>query len=301
MVSASQLQQSKSGQAKPGGENFGGEGHFPSLPIIYRRAWGSQIFGLFVLAVLAIIFIAAWQRQIIDARVFAAYIFNPAILTGAINAVILGTLALLLAGLIGFVSALMRLSHNPILSSLSAIYVYFFRGTPMLIQLLFWFNAVPTIFPVIYLHLPFMDAPLIDAATPRVITPFLAALFGLALAEGAYMSEVIRGGILAVDQGQRSAATALGMTKRQVLMQVVIPQAGRIIIPTTGNQYIMLLKSTSLAMAIGYQELTRITMDIYSSNFRTAELLAIAAFWYLVMTAFATALQTLCEKVFPPR
>jgi len=282
-------------------QRAGSEGGDSSLPIIYRRAWGSQIFGLFVLLMLVVLFFAAWQRQIIDAGIFADYIFNPAILTGAVNAVILGTLALILAGMIGFVSALMRLSHNPILSSLSAVYVYFFRGTPMLIQLLFWFNAVPTIFPVIYLHLPFMDAPLIDASMPRVITPFLAALFGLALAEGAYMSEVIRGGILAVDQGQRAAATALGMTKRQVLMQVVIPQAGRIIIPTTGNQYIMLLKSTSLAMAIGYQELTRITMDIYSSNFRTAELLAIAAFWYLVMTAFATILQTICEKVFPPR
>jgi len=206
---------------------------FPSLPIIHRKAWGSRIFGLCVLATLAVLFVVAWQRQIVDGNIFAAYIFNPSILTATVNAVVLGTLALILAGLIGFVSALMRLSHNPILSGLSAVYVYFFRGTPMLIQLLFWFNAVPTLFPVIYLHLPFMDAPLIDAATPRVITPFLAALFGLALAEGAYMSEVIRGGILAVDQGQRAAATALGMTKPQVLRQVVVPQAGRIIIPTT--------------------------------------------------------------------
>jgi len=280
--------------------NGGVEGS-PPLPIIYRKAWGSQVLGLCVLVALAILFVVAWQRQIIDAGVFVAYIFNPAILSGAVNAVILGTLALIFAALIGFISALMRLSHNSILSSLSAIYVYFFRGTPMLIQLLFWFNAVPTIFPVIYLQLPFMETPLIHAATPHIITPFLAALFGLALAEGAYMSEVIRGGILAVDQGQRAAATALGMTKRQVLMQVIIPQAGRIIIPTTGNQYIMLLKSTSLAMAIGYQELTRITMDIYSSNFRTTELLAIAAFWYLIMTAFATILQTISEKVFPLR
>jgi len=287
--------------SQPQDQNLVEREHLPSLPIIYRRAWGSQIFGVIVLLALGFLFVAAWQRQIIDAGIFAAYIFNPAILTGAVNAIILGTLALFLAAMIGFISALMRLSHNPILSALSAIYVYFFRGTPMLIQLLFWFNAVPTIFPVITIHLPFMEAPLIDAATPRVITPFLAALFGLALAEGAYMSEVIRGGILAVDQGQRAAATALGMTKTQVLRQVIIPQAGRIIIPTTGNQYIMLLKSTSLAMAIGYQELTRITMDIYSSNFRTAELLAIAAFWYLVMTAFATLLQTICEKVFPPR
>jgi len=271
------------------------------LPIIHRRPWGSWILGGVVLAGVTWLIFMGWQRQIVDGRVFSAYIFSPAILAAALNAVILGTLALLLACVIGFISALMRLSKNPILYGMSATYVYFFRGTPMLIQLLFWFNAVPTIFPHIYIALPFMDAPLVDAMTAQVVTPFIAALFGLALAEGAYMSEVIRGGILAVDQGQQQAAIALGMRKSKVLMQVVIPQAVRIIIPTTGNQYIMLLKSTSLAMAIGYQELTRITMDIYSANFRTAELLAVAAFWYLVMTAFATILQTVSEKVFPPR
>jgi len=271
------------------------------LPIVHRRPWGSWILGAVVLVGLAVLFFVAWQRKIVDGRIFATYIFSPAILSATVNAVVLGTLTLLLACGIGFVSALMRLSSNPVLYGLSAIYVYFFRGTPMLIQLLFWFNAVPTIFPHIYIALPWMDAPLVDAATAQVVTPFMAALFGLALAEGAYMSEVIRGGILAVDQGQRLAATALGMRRHKVLTQVVIPQAIRIIIPTTGNQYIMLLKSTSLAMAIGYQELTRITMDIYSSNFRTTELLAVAAFWYLVMTAVATILQTVSEKVFPPR
>jgi polar amino acid transport system permease protein len=195
----------------------------------------------------------------------------------------------------------MRVSGNPILVALSSTYVYLFRGTPMLIQLIFWFNAVPIMFKTITIWLPFMDAPLVSMPTTAVVTPFIAALAGLSLAEGAYMSEIIRGGILAVDQGQRSAARALGMTQRKVLQQVVIPQAGRIIIPAAGNQYIMLLKSTSLASAVGYLELLRIATDIYSSNFRVVELLAVAAFWYLVMTAFATALQTALEKLFPQR
>lgn len=270
-------------------------------PIIQRRPWGSWALGVMVIAFLIFIVYAGYKRQIIDVEVFKTYLFSTAILKGALNAVILGTLALIGASLIGFVSALMRLSQNPILSSLSGIYVYLFRGTPMLIQLLFWFNAVPIMFPNIYIILPFMSQPLIDVPTPQLITPFVAALFGLALAEGAYMSEVIRGGIMAVDQGQRAAAVALGMTRTKVLTQVIMPQAGRIIIPTTGNQYIMLLKSTSLAMAIGYQELTRISMDIYSANFRTTELLVVAAFWYLVMTAFATILQAFLEKTFPLR
>jgi polar amino acid transport system permease protein len=244
---------------------------------------------------------ASLRAQILDFAVFRDYIFSPLIVMGAINALVLGTLALIIATLIGFVSALMRVSGNPILSGISAIYVYLFRGTPMLIQLIFWFNAVPIMFPSIYIALPFMELPLIDAPTTSVVTPFLAALAGLSLAEGAYMSEIIRGGILAVDKGQREAATALGMTQRKVLTQVVIPQAGRIIIPAAGNQYIMLLKSSSLASAIGYLELLRVATDIYSSNFHVVELLAVAAFWYLVMTAFATAIQTTLEKVFPQR
>lgn len=272
-----------------------------NLPIIHRRRWGSWLLGAIVLLAVIAVAMAALRAQILDFAVFGSYIFNPLILTGAVNALVLGTLALFIAALIGFIAALMRVSGNPILAGLSAIYVYLFRGTPMLIQLIFWFNAVPIMFPNIYIALPFMDAPLIDASTTTLVTPFLAALAGLSLAEGAYMSEIIRGGILAVDKGQREAATALGMTQRKVLTQVVIPQAGRIIIPAAGNQYIMLLKSSSLASAIGYLELLRVATDIYSSNFRVVELLAVAAVWYLVMTAFATAIQTTLEKVFPQR
>lgn len=272
-----------------------------NLPIIHRRRWGSWVLGAIVLACVASIAWASLRAKILDFVIFKDYIFSPMIVMGAVNALVLGTLALVIATLIGFVSALMRVSGNPILSGISAVYVYLFRGTPMLIQLIFWFNAVPIMFPSIYIALPFMEMPLIDAPTTSVVTPFLAALAGLSLAEGAYMSEIIRGGILAVDRGQREAATALGMTQRKVLTQVVIPQAGRIIIPAAGNQYIMLLKSSSLASAIGYLELLRVATDIYSSNFHVVELLAVGAFWYLVMTAFATAIQTTLEKVFPQR
>jgi polar amino acid transport system permease protein len=273
----------------------------PELPIIHRRRWGSWLLGAAALLLVATIVAAGIQARILDFSVFLEYLFSPLILTGALNAVILGTLALLIATAIGFVAALMRVSGNPILVALSSTYVYLFRGTPMLIQLIFWFNAVPIMFKTITIWLPFMDAPLVSVPTTAVVTPFIAALAGLSLAEGAYMSEIIRGGILAVDQGQRAAARALGMTQRKVLQQVVIPQAGRIIIPAAGNQYIMLLKSTSLASAVGYLELLRIATDIYSSNFRVVELLAVAAVWYLVMTAFATALQTTLEKLFPQR
>lgn len=271
------------------------------FPIVQRRRWGAWILGAVALVVVLTIIHAAIRARIVNLGVFADYIFDPLIVMGAVNALMLGTLALFIATAIGFVAALMRVSGNPILVAISSTYVYLFRGTPMLIQLIFWFNAVPIMFPSITLSLPFMAEPLFSAPTTSLVTPFLAALAGLSLAEGAYMSEIIRAGILAVDKGQRAAATALGMTQRQVLAQVVIPQAGRIIIPAAGNQYIMLLKSSSLASAIGYLELLRVATDIYSSNFQVVELLAVAAFWYLVMTAFATAIQTVLEKVFPQR
>ncbi|MFT4183592.1 MAG: amino acid ABC transporter permease [Rhizobium sp.] len=271
------------------------------FPIVHRRRWGAWILGAVALVVVLTIVHAAIRSRIVNLGIFADYIVDPLIVMGAVNALMLGTLALFIAMAIGFVAALMRVSGNPILVAISSTYVYLFRGTPMLIQLIFWFNAVPIMFPSITIGLPFMAEPLFSAPTTSLVTPFLAALAGLSLAEGAYMSEIIRAGILAVDKGQRAAATALGMTQRQVLAQVVIPQAGRIIIPAAGNQYIMLLKSSSLASAIGYLELLRVATDIYSSNFQVVELLAVAAFWYLVMTAFATAIQTVLEKVFPQR
>lgn len=267
--------------------------------IVHRRHWGAWLFGAVVLLLVAALLKAAVEARILDLGVVGRYIFSPQILTGAANSLALGTVALFIAVLVGLVTALMRVSGNPILVAVSATYVYLFRGTPMLIQLIFWFNAFPTMFK--QLHLELFGVVLVSVPMTELITPYGAALLGLSLAEGAYMAEIIRGGILAVDAGQRDAARSLGMRTGQLMRRIVIPQASRIIVPATGNQYIMLLKSTSLASAIGYLELLRITTDVYASNFRVVELLTVAAFWYLVMTAFATAIQTGLEKRFPHR
>lgn len=270
-----------------------------SLRVVHRRQWGAWIFGVLVLLLVAALLKAAISARIVDLGIVGHYLFSEQIVTGAINSLALGTVALFIAVAVGLLTALMRVSGNPILVSVSATYVYLFRGTPMLIQLIFWFNAFPTMFKA--LHLEVFGVVLVSIPMTQLITPYVAALLGLSLAEGAYMSEIIRGGILAVDAGQRDAARSLGMTNMQLMRRIVIPQASRIIVPATGNQYIMLLKSTSLASAIGYLELLRITTDIYASNFRVVELLTVAAFWYLVMTAFATVIQTGLEKRFPHR
>lgn len=269
--------------------------------IIRRRRWGAWLLGAAVLLALLAIVVAGARARIIDVDVFLLYLMSGEVLIGARNAILVGTVSMIVAVVFGLVAALMRLSGNPILSSLAAAYVYFFRGTPMLIQILFWYNAFPTMFPFLHIGIPFTDIVLVSERMPLVITPFIAAVAGLGLAEGAYMSEIIRGGILAVDKGQQAAARALGMTQAQIYGRVVIPQASRIIIPATGNQYIMLLKSTSLASVIGFLELLRITQGIYSANFQVVELLAVATFWYLAMAAIVTAVQTTLEKVFPVR
>lgn len=269
--------------------------------IIRRRRWGAWLLGAAVLLAILIVIVAGARARIIDVDVFLHYLTSGEVLIGARNAILVGTVSMVVAVSVGLIAALMRLSGNPILAGVSATYVYFFRGTPMLIQILFWYNAFPTMFPQLYISVPFTEIVLVNERMPLIITPFIAAVAGLGLAEGAYMSEIIRGGILAVDKGQQAAARALGMTQAQIYGRVVIPQAARIIIPATGNQYIMLLKSTSLASVIGFLELLRITQGIYSANFQVVELLAVAAFWYLVMTAVVTAIQTALEKVFPVR
>jgi polar amino acid transport system permease protein len=269
--------------------------------IVHRRQWGAWIFAGVVTLLVALVIAAGIKVKILDVPIFLRYLTSEQVLIGARNTVMIGTVSLLLAIVLGLVVALMRVSGNIALVGFSATYVYFFRGTPLLIQLLFWFNAFPTMFPRLHIVDPVTGTLLIDAPMTELVTPTVAAIAGFALSEAAYMAEIIRGGILAVDVGQRDAARSIGMTRFGVMRHVVIPQAGRIIIPATGNQYILMLKSTSLASTIGYLELLRITTDIYSSNFRVVELLAVAGFWYLVMAALATALQTGLERLFPQR
>ncbi|MBV8624077.1 MAG: amino acid ABC transporter permease [Herbaspirillum sp.] len=269
--------------------------------VIHRRSWLPWLLAALILAAGVRLVSAAISSRIIDLKVVARYIFSEEILTGALNTVLLGTTSLAIALVLGLLVALMRISRNRLLAGMAAAYVYVFRGTPLLIQIIFWFNAFPTMFPEFALHLPLSDQPLVQAKTTDLVTPYLAALIALSLAEAAYMAEIIRAGMLAVDNGQREAVKALGMTPVAILRRVVLPQACRIILPATGNQYILLLKSSSLASVIGFLELVRISTDIYSANFRVVELLAIAAFWYLVMTAFVTALQSLLERSFPQR
>jgi polar amino acid transport system permease protein len=211
------------------------------------------------------------------------------IISGIVNTVVMAVLAMALGIVLGVVVAIMRLSPNPVLAVTAAGYTWLFRGTPLILQLLLWFNLA-LIFPTIGI------AGVWQVKTVTLMTPTLAALLGLAINQGAYTSEVIRAGLLSVDQGQYEAAKAIGMGQLKLLRRIVFPQAMRVILPPLGNEFIGMIKLTSLASVIQFSEILHNAQNIYYANSRVIELLLVAAIWYLVIVSLLTPLQMLLER-----
>jgi polar amino acid transport system permease protein len=192
---------------------------------------------------------------------------------------------------LGIVVAVMRLSSNPVLRGAAGCYVWLFRGTPVILQLLLWFNLA-LVFPV--LGIP----GLWSGRAVDIMTPFLSALLGLGINQGAYTSEVVRAGLLSVDQGQYEAAQAIGMRRLHALRRIIMPQAMRTILPPLGNEFIGMVKMTSLASVIQYPEVLHNAENIYYANARVIELLIVAGLWYLAVVSVLTPLQMLLERRF---
>jgi polar amino acid transport system permease protein len=222
------------------------------------------------------------------------YIFSPPILAGVSKTIQLTVIAMAIGLVIGVIAAVARLSPNPITAKIATLYVWFFRGTPLLVQLLFWFY-LSALLPEISLGIPFGPS-FVTLDTNVVITPFIAAIVGLGVNEGAYMSEIVRAGLLSIPRGQTEAAQAIGMTRGQVMRRIILPQAMRIIVPPTGNQLIGMLKHSSLVLVIGYSELLTSATLIYARTFETIPLLVVAALWYLVITALLSTGQYFVER-----
>jgi polar amino acid transport system permease protein len=183
-----------------------------------------------------------------------------------------------------------------VMSTLSWFYVWFFRGTPVLVQIFFWFNLA-IVLPYIGISIPGTHIG-VSWSTNVLITALMAAIFGLGFNEAAYMAEIVRAGIISVEHGQTEAAQALGMTRLQVMRRIVLPQAMRVIIPPTGNETISMLKTTSLAFVASVPELFTRSHQIASSNFRVVELLFVASLWYLALTSVLTVGQYYLERYF---
>lgn len=229
-------------------------------------------------------------------RVVGQYFGSGLILTGLLRTLELTVISMLIGIGIGVVLAIMRQSPNKILSEGSAVYIWFFRGTPVLVQLIFWYN-VAALYPRVSLGIPF--GPIfVSGSTNALITPLAAALLGLGLNEGAYMAEIVRAGIVSVEQGQIDAAQALGLSRLQAMRGIVLPQAMRVIIPPTGNETIGMLKTTSLVSVISMAELLYQAEIVYERTFQTIPLLLVASIWYLIVTSILTMGQTRVERYF---
>jgi polar amino acid transport system permease protein len=197
---------------------------------------------------------------------------------------------------LGVILALMRLSDSPVLKATSNAYIWFFRGTPLLVQLILLYN-ISALYPRLIIGVPF-GPELFSGDMNAIVTPYLVALLALALNESAYMAEIVRGGILSVDQGQVEAARALGMRKSRVMRRIVIPQAMRFIIPPTGNQVLSLLKASSLVSVIALPELLYSVQVIYTRTFQTIPLLLVATIWYLIVTSILMVAQSVLERYY---
>jgi polar amino acid transport system permease protein len=269
----------------------GRPGEIQAVPVRHPGRW--------IAAAIIVVVAASIVRSIVTAKGFqwhvvGQYLFDSRILHGVLATIWLTILAMLIGIVLGVVLAIMRQSPNPIVSGASWLYIWFFRGTPLLVQLLFWYNLA-SLFPVINLGIPFGPA-IIHGNANTIVTTFLAALLGLGLNEGAYMAEIVRAGFLSVPEGQSEAAQSLGMSRLQIMRLIVLPQAMRVIIPPTGNETISMLKNTSLASVITYVELLYAAQEIYSVNFKTIPLLIVVSIWYLVMTSVLYVGQYFIER-----
>jgi polar amino acid transport system permease protein len=228
--------------------------------------------------------------------VVGSYFGSTRVLDGLGITILLTVVAMAIGIVLGVLLAVMRLSANPLLSGASWIYIWFFRGTPVLVQLLFWFNLA-FLYPRVSVGVPFGPS-FAEANANDFITALMAAILGLGLNEGAYMAEIVRAGILSVPHGQVEAAQALGMTRGLALRRIILPQAMRVIIPPTGNETISMLKTSSLASVITVTELLYAVQLIYSVNFKTIPLLIVASIWYLIMTSLLTIGQYYIERYY---
>ncbi|MGV9375623.1 amino acid ABC transporter permease [Nonomuraea sp. NPDC003707] len=265
-------------------------------PVMRKRSHPLRwVAGVLIVALVAGIVYAMAQAKIIWPDV-ANYIVSPNMLQAVWKTVLLAVISQVIAVVLGVIVAVLRISANPVANKAAWVYIWLFRGVPVLLQILIWYN-LSMVVDRITIPSPF-GGVLLSTTTNDLMTPFMAALLGLALNESAYMAEIIRGGIKSVDHGQIEAAGALGMSPARTMWKIVLPQAMRVIIPPTGNDFINMLKTTSLASVITYEELLRAAQNISSRNLQVMETLFAAGFWYMVVVSVTSVGQYYLERAY---
>jgi polar amino acid transport system permease protein len=269
----------------------------PPAKVVPVRHPGRWVAAVVLLVILAQLVQGAIRNPRFRWDVFGQYFLNSQILAGVRTTIVLTILSMLIGIVLGTLIAIGRRSVNPVVSYICWLYVWFFRGVPVLVQVLVWFN-LGALLPAVGFGIPFGGPEFVSGDSKNIITKLAAAALGLGLSEAAYYSEIVRSGLLAVDEGQTEAAAALGMTRGLALRRIILPQAARVIIPPTGNEFNSMLKSTSLVSVIAYTELLYSVQLIYASTYQVMPMLAVAVVWYLLMTSVLQVGQYYLERYF---
>lgn len=258
------------------------------ISIVPRRRPGRWIGSIVVVAIVGGVLYSFFTNPNYEWPTVAGYLFDPRILRGLGTTLALTAISMVIATVLGLLLAVMRLSPSPLLNGTAGVYIWFFRGTPILVQLILWYNLA--------ILVPEIGIPGVwSADTNDVITPWVAALLGLALNEAAYLAEIIRSGIISVDKGQTEAAKALGMSKFTAFRRIVLPQAARVVVPPTFNEMVGLLKYSSIVSVIALPELLYSGQLIYARTYETIPVLIVVSIWYLVVVTVLTYVEHILE------
>lgn len=260
-----------------------------AVPLKHPGRWVAAII---VLAIAVWFVIDALGNEAYGWDTYRQYLFDTRIAKAAVHTITITVLAMILGVILGVLAAVMRMSPNPVFRGVSWVFLWIFRGTPIYVQLVFW-GLLGSLYQAITIGS-------FSISLEGVLSNmFVLAVLGLGLNEGAYMAEIVRSGIQAVPEGQLEASKALGMSWGLTMRRTVLPQAMRIIIPPTGNEFISLLKTTSLVVAIPYtHELYGRSMDIANALFDPVPMLLVAATWYLAITSLLMVGQHYLEKYY---
>ena len=253
---------------------------------------GRWVLAALLIALVVWFIIGAARNEAYGWETYFDYLFDTRIATAALHTIAITVLAMVIGVLGGVILAVMRMSPNPVFKSIAWVFLWIFRGTPVYVQLMFW-GLLGAIYDSI--NLGFAQIPL----EPFTSSAFMLAVVGLGLNEAAYMAEIVRSGVSSVPEGQVEASKALGMGWWQTMRRTVLPQAMRIIIPPTGNEFISLLKTSSLVVAVPYSlELYGRSMDVAAALFQPVPLLLVAATWYLGITSLLMVGQHYLERYY---
>lgn len=261
-----------------------------------RHPW-RWISGAAILFAVAVFVHAIATNEKLDFAAIGQYLFSPRIISGLGLTILLTVISMLVSTILAILVAAMRMSKNPVMQAVSAVYIWAFRGTPLLVQVVLW-GYLGLLFDRLGFGVPFTDIMFWSAPTNQLVTPFIAGVLALTLNQAAYSAEIVRSGMLSVDPGQREAAASLGMTPVRTFRRILLPQAMRVIIPPMGNEFISMLKNTSLLSVIAVLEIYTVATQISAQNLKQIELLIVVSLWYLLLTSILAIPQHYLEKYF---